>query len=418
MDATVGVGTYPIVPGAAGGSGLGNYTIKYVDGKLTVNPAALTVTATDRSKTYGTALSLGTTGFTTSGLVNADTVSGVTLASAGATATAGVGIYPIAPSAAIGSGLANYTISYVNGGLTVNPAVLAAGLTGTVGKDYDGNTAANRITPANYTLTGVVNGDAVALNDPTSGVYATANVGTGITITVTGLALSGRGAANYVLANNSAAGKIGTISPAELVVGLQGIVRKQFDGNTVAMLAPDNYTLSGVIGSDVVVLKAPSIGAYASPNPATGIPVTVAGLGIGGPAAGNYALVSTTATGNIGEIFALPISNISNISVISSISNNQETVAQPQPSAQAKPETFYLPFGGNFACIASAGAQKGTHMPLLSGFGVTDTAGGGALLLDQPYAAAEVKNGSLVPITISSCEALISFQGVLQGLGR
>ena len=47
-------GTYAIVPSAATGSGLGNYTITYVNGTLTVNPAPLTITANNDSKTYGT----------------------------------------------------------------------------------------------------------------------------------------------------------------------------------------------------------------------------------------------------------------------------------------------------------------------------------------------------------------------------
>jgi len=46
-------------------------------------------------------------------------VSSVTLASAGATATAGVGAWGIYPSSAVGTGLRNYAITYVPGILTV-----------------------------------------------------------------------------------------------------------------------------------------------------------------------------------------------------------------------------------------------------------------------------------------------------------
>jgi hypothetical protein len=113
------VGTYLITPSAATGTGLTNYTITYANGTLTVTPKALTITATNRSKTYGSSLALGTTAFTTSGLVNGNTVSSVTLTSAGTAASAPVGTYPIFPSAASGSGLSNYTIGYVNGTLTV-----------------------------------------------------------------------------------------------------------------------------------------------------------------------------------------------------------------------------------------------------------------------------------------------------------
>jgi hypothetical protein len=123
-----GVGSYPIVPSAAVGSGLSNYTISYANGGLTVNPAALTITATNASKTYGQAVAFAGTEFTTTGLViaNGDAVTGVTLTSAGAAAAAPVAgsPYAIVPSAATGSGLSNYSITYANGALTVKPAPL------------------------------------------------------------------------------------------------------------------------------------------------------------------------------------------------------------------------------------------------------------------------------------------------------
>ena len=125
-SATVAGSPYPITPSAAVGTGLANYTISYVEGELTVTPAALTITADDRTKTYGQTVMFAGTEFSTAGLLNADTVDSVTLASPGAAATATVAgsPYPITPSAAVGSGLANYTISYVEGELTVTPAAL------------------------------------------------------------------------------------------------------------------------------------------------------------------------------------------------------------------------------------------------------------------------------------------------------
>jgi prolyl-tRNA editing enzyme YbaK/EbsC (Cys-tRNA(Pro) deacylase) len=128
-DATALAGTYSIVPSAAAGTGLSNYNLAYNNGILTVGAAALSITAGNQSKTYGAALVLGTTNFTASGLMNSDTVTGVALNSIGADASAAVGSYDIVPSAATGSGLANYSIAYNNGALTVNqqtPVVAAA----------------------------------------------------------------------------------------------------------------------------------------------------------------------------------------------------------------------------------------------------------------------------------------------------
>src|SRR6185369_10401181 len=98
---------YPIVPSAATGTGLSNYTISYVNGALTVTAKALTVTATARTKTYGQAVTFAGTEFTTSGLLAGDTVTSVTLTSSGAAATASAGgsPYTIVPSAATGTGL-------------------------------------------------------------------------------------------------------------------------------------------------------------------------------------------------------------------------------------------------------------------------------------------------------------------------
>ena len=92
---------------------------------VTVTPAPLTITANSTSKTYGATETFTGTEFTVSGLVtaNGDSVTSVTLTSAGTAAAATVAgsPYNIVPSAAIGSGLSNYTVTYDSGTLSVNP---------------------------------------------------------------------------------------------------------------------------------------------------------------------------------------------------------------------------------------------------------------------------------------------------------
>jgi hypothetical protein len=114
---------YAITPIAAIGTGLSNYSLTYVNGQITVNPATLTITANNIAKTYGTIYSFAGTEFTGAGLVNGDTISSVTLTSAGATATAAVAgnPYAITPSGALGIGLGNYRIVYDDGVLSVIP---------------------------------------------------------------------------------------------------------------------------------------------------------------------------------------------------------------------------------------------------------------------------------------------------------
>ncbi|EMS81614.1 two-partner secretion domain-containing protein [Desulfotignum phosphitoxidans] len=121
---TADVGSYPINASAALGTGLTNYAIAYHTGTLAVGQKALNITANDQSKVYGELKDLGTTEFTHAGLINDDTVTGVTLGSPGTPVTANAGPYAINASAALGTGLTNYAIAYNDGTLTVIPAVI------------------------------------------------------------------------------------------------------------------------------------------------------------------------------------------------------------------------------------------------------------------------------------------------------
>ena len=124
--ATVAGSPYAIVPSAPTGTGLTNYVISFIDGDLTVEPRDLTVRANDGTKTYGETLAFAGTEFTVEGLTDGDTVTSVSLASDGATASAGVGDspYTIVASDATGTGLANYDVAYLDGELVVNRAPL------------------------------------------------------------------------------------------------------------------------------------------------------------------------------------------------------------------------------------------------------------------------------------------------------
>ncbi|WP_186457680.1 beta strand repeat-containing protein, partial [Nitrospirillum amazonense] len=131
-------GSYTLTPG---GLSAANYDISYVAGTLTVNKAALTVTANNATVTYGQTPTLGAS---YSGFVNGDTaaVLGGSLAIGGAGTNAGS--YTLTPSSLTA---ANYDISYVAGTLTVNKAALTVtannatvtyGQTPTLGASYSG----------------------------------------------------------------------------------------------------------------------------------------------------------------------------------------------------------------------------------------------------------------------------------------
>ena len=196
---------YAIVPSAAVGTGLDNYTIGYGNGSLTVDPAALTITASDRTKTYGQTMTFddttASTDFSVVGLVNSDTVTSITLTSAGAAATALVSgsPYAIVPSAAVGTGLDNYTIGYGNGSLTVDPAALT--ITANNRSKVLGQVVTfDETSPStDFTVTGLLNTDTVTSITLTSaGAPATATVA-GSPYPIIPSAAVGTGLDNYTI---------------------------------------------------------------------------------------------------------------------------------------------------------------------------------------------------------------------------
>jgi hypothetical protein len=91
-----------------------------VDGTLTVTTAPLTITAVDKSKVYGAALPTLTASY--SGFVNSDDSTSLGTAvtlSTTATASSPIGTYTITASGAVGT---NYSITHVDGTLTVTTA--------------------------------------------------------------------------------------------------------------------------------------------------------------------------------------------------------------------------------------------------------------------------------------------------------
>lgn len=176
-DASANAGTYTddiTGSGVAGSNGFNasNYNVSYVAADLTVDQRALTVTANDQNKTYGDDLSGSSTEFSVAGLAAGDSVDTVTLSGVNASDTgASVGTYAgdlVASDAAGGAfNESNYAISYVNGDLTVDPALL------TVTADDQSITQGEDIPELTQTVTGFVNGETLGTSDLTGSGVAT-----------------------------------------------------------------------------------------------------------------------------------------------------------------------------------------------------------------------------------------------------
>src|ERR671925_249566 len=106
----------------------GNYDFSFVDGKLTITKATLTVTADDKSREYGAANPTFTatiTGFKNGETLATSGVTGSPSCSTTATATSSVAGSPYPITCTIGSLAAgNYSFSFAPGDLTVTKAPL------------------------------------------------------------------------------------------------------------------------------------------------------------------------------------------------------------------------------------------------------------------------------------------------------
>ncbi|MGE5494497.1 MAG: MBG domain-containing protein [Burkholderiales bacterium] len=172
---TVGsnAGTYPIMPYGLTST---NYDIKFVGGVLTVNKAALTVTAEDKAVTYLDAPPAYTVKYT--GFVAGDTeadLGGTLVFSCSYAAGSAVGTYKITPSGLTSD---NYNITFVDGTLTVNTLMLTVTF-----QDYDGTVLGTSTVPygtaatppANPTREGYTfTGWSASFNNVTSALTVTA----------------------------------------------------------------------------------------------------------------------------------------------------------------------------------------------------------------------------------------------------
>ena len=172
---TSNVGEYPIVPSGATAT---NYVISYTNGKVTVNKAALTITADDKTMTYGDEHPEFTASY--SGWKNQDdesVVSGLAYTCSYAPGSY-IGTYAIEPNSATAM---NYDITFVNGTLTVNKAhAFISGAEAQIAKFADGHASAVVLNK------GILNG--IKLNDPvdhvTTATFSSASVSEHLTITL------------------------------------------------------------------------------------------------------------------------------------------------------------------------------------------------------------------------------------------
>lgn len=185
------------------------------------------------------------------------------------------------------AGNSEYDPSSGTAALTVNKRNLTVTATG-IDKVYDGTTAATVTLGDNR-----VAGDTLTVGY-TSAAFDNENVGTGKTVNVSGISVSGEDAGNYTLTNTTAV-TTANITKRELTV-TAAAANKTYDGTTAAAVTLGDNRVEG----DTLTVGYTSA-SFDTKNIGTGKTVTVSGISISGADAGNYTLTSNTAltTANI-----------------------------------------------------------------------------------------------------------------------
>jgi hypothetical protein len=301
--ATVGSGKTVTVSGLTiSGADSGNYSLTQPTTTANITAATLTVTGvTASNKTYDqtTSATLNTGSAALSGVISGDTVTLGTGSATGSFATAAVGTGKTVTVAGLtisGADSGNYTLTQPTTTANITAKNLTVSGVTASNKTYDRTTAAT-IDTSGATLNGVISGDTVTLNTGSAtGSFATATVGTGKTVTIAGLTISGADAANYTLTQPTTTANI---TAKTLTVSGVTVSDKIYDGGTSAALG-GTATLNGVVGGDTVLVDtSAATGTFASAHVGTGISVAVSGITISGADAANYTLAQPTTTANI-----------------------------------------------------------------------------------------------------------------------
>jgi hypothetical protein len=351
VPATSHQGSYAINVSAAADA---DYAITFAAGTLTITPAPLTITAVNESMTYGGAAP--TLAATYAGLVNGDTPATFSKSPnkepslSTVPATSHAGDYSITASGAVDS---DYTITYVSGTLTINPASLTI-------------TANNQSMVYGGTLPGLTASYAGLVNGDTPAVFASAPNTPPLLVTVSptskvgsyGITVSGAADPDYAITFTS--GTL-TITPAPLTISA--------DNKSTVFGAPlPGFTASYqgfVNGDSAASLTTPvtlSTTATTSSN-AGDYPITPAGA-----TDSNYTIAFTPGTLTIGQAGT-------STSVSSSLSNpvNAQsvtftatiTVTAPSSATPAGMVQFQVN-GANFGNPVSVSTTGGTTSAALT----------------------------------------------------
>jgi hypothetical protein len=332
---------------------------------LTVNPAALTITADNKTKYLGDANPVLT--ITYNGFVNGETVASLItppVISTTATAGSGLGIYPITVS---GATAVNYTITFVNGTLTISPYITQTITFNTPAAKTYGN--------ADFSA------GATSTNTTIPIIYASSNTGvatvTGNTIHITGAGITTITASQAGAPPYSAAAPVQqvlTVSKASLNIRANDQTRTQGAANPVLTV-----TYTGFVNGDnaAALTTPPVIATAATAGSLPGnYPVTVSGA-----ASPNYSISYTN-----GTLTVLPADGVNQASVRAYSTGNSNglrvTIYNPNAPLIGAVQLFdmngqwlitkkaYVPTGFTTVLISDGQITSGIYIVTVGGIGM------------------------------------------------
>ena len=386
------------------GSDAGNYTL--TQPSTTANIIGITITVggvTANDKVYNgtTAATLNTGSAVLVGVTPGDAVSLVRTGASGTFSNKNTGTgKPVTTSgfSLSGADAGKYSLTQPAVTASITPAVITVTGVTASNKVYNGNTSAI-LNTGSALLAGVVSGDAVSLvSTGATGTFNNKNAGTGKTVTVSGLSISGADSGNYTLTQPVTTANITTATLTVTGVTAGG---RMYNATTSAVLNTSAALPGGVIGSDAVTLiTTGASGSFANKNAGTGKSVTTSGFVAGGADAANYTLVQPSPTADITPA-PLTISGVTannkvyNASVSATVNGSGASLAGVFAGDVVTP--VFTSASGTFAS-KNAGSGKAVTVS-----GITlGGADGGNYTLTQPSASANITQA---PLSVSGAAA-------------
>ena len=207
--------------------------------------------------------------------------------------------------------------------------VTVAGITA-ADKEYDGTVAAI-LNTASAQIDGKIGNDELTVT--ATGAFADKNVGTGKTVTITGITLDGDAKDNYTVSESSQSSTTASITAKEVTVTGITAANKEYDGTVAATLNTASAQFAGKIGNDELTVTA--TGAFADADAGESKTVAITNITLGGADAGNYTVFADsqkTATAKIDptDDYTLTVSGTQTVVV------GVGTFAQPSASFGGK----------------------------------------------------------------------------------